>query len=46
MFGAFGVHMDANMQNPYESGNNVLPGMNVYCENLVQSDSLKVVKRS
>ena len=38
--------MGANMQNPYESGNNVLSGMNVYCENLVQSDSLKKVKRS
>ena len=35
--------MDAtgNMQNPYESGHYVLSGMNVYCENLAQGDSLK-----
>ena len=46
MFAASEVQKEDNMQNPYESGYNVLPGMTVYCENLAQSDILKVVKRS
>ena len=37
--------MEDNMQKPYESDLNVLPGMDTHCENLAQSDSLKVVKR-
>ena len=41
MFGAFGVQMGANMQKPYESGNNELSGMNHFKTNVVNRvDSL------
>ena len=46
MFVASGVQIEANMQNPYESGYNVPLCMDVYYENLAQSDSLKDLKPS
>ena len=45
MFVASEVQMEANLQNRYESGYNVPPCMDVYCENLPQSDNLKILKR-